>query len=196
MEYIGIFLFGELMAGKKKTQRGKLTLVLGGARSGKSAFALKRANERISFKGKNKKAFIATLNPLDEEMKGRVLKHKKERDMGWKTFEEELKIPALIRELKKDNDIILVDCLTLWISNLMLNGIDVEKEAASLVRSLKGGRADVILVSNEVGMGIVPESALARSFRDNAGRLNQIVASEADEVYFVASGIPIKIKGD
>jgi len=176
-------------------KKGKVILILGGARSGKSSFALKTASERLSPEGKGKKALIATLNPLDRETKERVRRHKKERDKGWKTFEEGLEIAPLIRELKKDYDLILVDCLTLWLSNLMLGNKDVEKETEKLVRSFKRGGSDVILVSNEVGMGIVPESPLGRSFRDSAGKLNQMVAALADEVYLVTAGIPLKIKG-
>ena len=176
-------------------KKGKLIFVLGGARSGKSSFAVKTASERLSSNVKSKKAFIATLNPLDKEMKERVGRHKKERDKGWKTFEEGLEIAPLIRGLKKDYDLIIVDCLTLWLSNVMLSEKDIEEETERLIRSFKRGRSDMIVVSNEVGMGIVPESALGRSFRDNAGRLNQKLAAEADEVYLVTAGIPLKIKG-
>lgn len=180
---IGIFY----LEGKMK--KGKLTLVLGGARSGKSSFALRLGQ------GKKKKAFIATLNPLDGEMRSRVTKHKKERDKSWKTFEEEIKIPALIIELKPAYELILLDCLTLWLSNLMQRGLDVQKESEKLLGALKKNGAEVVIVSNEVGMGIVPESALGRAFRDNAGRLNQAIAQASDTVWLVSAGIPLKIKG-
>ena len=185
-----------------------ITFIIGGARSGKSSFALNLANNCTSAKEgvrggdeispTPKKAYIATAQALDDEMKERIEKHKKERPSDWITFEEPVNIAALIKDIQDKYDIILFDCLTLWLSNLMLNNLDLEKEiglfCSSLftVHSALGG--SLFIVSNEVGMGIVPENELSRRFRDLSGYLNQKVAEIADEVYLVTAGIPIKIK--
>lgn len=185
-----------------------ITFIIGGARSGKSSFALKLANNCTSAKEgvrggdtvsrTPKKAYIATAQALDDEMKERIEKHKKERSEEWMTFEDPLNISALIRDIQDKYDVILLDCLTLWLSNLMLNNLDMEKEidlfCSSLptIHSASGG--SLFIVSNEVGMGIVPENELSRRFRDLAGYLNQKVAEIADEAYLVTVGIPIKIK--
>lgn len=171
---------------------GKIILVLGGARSGKSAYAL-------SLAGKNKKvAFIATCQGLDNEMQERILKHQKARPKEWKTFEEPRDLAGLIARIGNDFDCIIIDCLTLLVSNLILNG-DKEKEIfngfAGLLAQIKKKRAGVIMVSNEVGLGIVPANRLGRIFRDTAGRINQIAGKEAQEVHFLVAGIPLKIKG-
>ncbi len=167
-----------------------LSFIIGGARSGKSSFALKLAS-----KAQGPKAFIATMGPQDEEGRARVAAHKKERGPEWETFEEETAVPSLIRLLDGKYKTVLIDCLTLWVSNLMHKGLDMEEMTCGLISALKDSEMDIYLVSNEVGMGIVPENALARRFRDEAGRLNQRVAEAADEVYIVFAGIPLKIKG-
>lgn len=170
---------------------GKITLILGGARSGKSTYALTLA------KKKKKVAFIATSQGLDKEMRERILKHKASRPKNWKTFEEPEDLAGLIARIGNGFDCIIIDCLTLWVSNLILSGVKekntLEKFAASLSQ-LSRKKANVILVSNEVGLGIVPTTRLGREFRDTAGRINQLAAKEAKEVYFIAAGIPLKIK--
>jgi len=181
-----------------------ITLVLGGARSGKSRFALELANNFIfskegvrggdSVSPTLKKAYVATAQALDEEMKERIEKHKKERSGEWATFEEPLNISTLISDINRSYDVILVDCLTLWLSNLLLNNKNVEAEIESFISSLSTIRCSLFTVSNEVGLGIVPDNALARRFRDLSGYLNQKIASVADEVYLVTAGIPLKIR--
>ncbi|MBI4710839.1 MAG: bifunctional adenosylcobinamide kinase/adenosylcobinamide-phosphate guanylyltransferase [Nitrospirae bacterium] len=167
----------------------KITFIIGGARSGKSAFALNEANK---FKGQ--KAYIATAQALDEEMRERIEKHKQQRGGEWDAYEEPLKVADVLREIKDKYKVVIIDCLTLWLSNLMCNGKDVEKEIDSLCGSLSTVHCQLFTVSNEVGMGIVPENELARKFRDFAGILNQKVAGIADDVYLVTAGIPVKIK--
>ncbi|HTR44821.1 MAG TPA: bifunctional adenosylcobinamide kinase/adenosylcobinamide-phosphate guanylyltransferase [Thermodesulfovibrionales bacterium] len=179
--------------------KGTIIFVLGGARSGKSGFALRDASAR-----QGKKAYIATAQALDQEMEERIAKHREERASEWKTFEEPLRLSALIEEACISHEVVLVDCLTLWLSNLLLgeerpdDPERTEKELEKLLKLLQRFQASdshaLYLVSNEVGMGIVPDNALSRRFRDLAGRVNQKVAEIADAVYFVAAGIPLKLK--
>lgn len=166
-----------------------ITFILGGSRSGKSGFALQAASELAG-----SKAFVATAQALDEEMQERIERHKLERSPKWKTFEEPLFLPALIGDLKNVYDVVLVDCLTLWLSNLMMNDHNVEASIEALIASSQAFPATLLIVSNEVGMGIVPENQMARRFRDLAGNLNRRIAAIADEVYLIAAGIPLKIK--
>jgi len=151
------------------------------------------------------KAYIATAAALDDEMKERIQRHRRERGQGWDTVEEPLDIVKAINDLS-GYSVILLDCLTLWISNLMLNGREIENDIERFLNCLRQhltpsplhpfiSPSTIIIVSNEVGMGIVPENGLARRFRDVAGMVNQKVAEIADEVYLVVSGIPVKIKG-
>ncbi|MEK7267654.1 MAG: bifunctional adenosylcobinamide kinase/adenosylcobinamide-phosphate guanylyltransferase [Nitrospirota bacterium] len=169
---------------------GKLiTFIIGGARSGKSSFALQKASALPG-----SKAYIATAQALDNEMRERIEKHKKERPEEWMTFEEPLNISALIKDIQDKHDVILLDCLTLWLSNLMLNNLDLEKEIDLFCSSLFTVHCSLFIVSNEVGMGIVPDNELSRRFRDLSGYLNRKVAEIADEAYLVTAGIPIKIK--
>lgn len=169
--------------------KGNIFFILGGARSGKSRFALQRASE---FSGK--KAYIATAQALDDEMKERIDKHKKERSGDWTTFEEPINISGIIKDVHKKYDVIIIDCLTLWLSNLMLAGSNIEKELELFISSLTDVHCSIFIVSNEVGLGIVPDNAIARKFRDLSGYVNQRIAETADEVYLAAAGIPIKIK--
>lgn len=162
------------------------TLVLGGARSGKSAYA-----ERLAA-AHPRKIYLATAEPRDAEMRARIAEHKRRRD-GWETVEEPLAIADVIAA--RTDAVILVDCLTLWLSNLMERGCDVETERARLCAAIGAAQAPLILVSNEVGLGIVPDSALAREFRDHAGRLNQRVAEACGRVVFMAAGLPLTLKG-
>lgn len=178
---------------------GGLILITGGARSGKSNFALKLAH-----KCGRKVCFIATCEALDEEMKKRIERHKKKRPGSWKTVEEPLKPDQVIRGLNKAAvEVVLVDCMTLWLSNLILNGseeVQEELEGYSISRlqefieACREFSGTTIIVTNEVGMGIVPGNKLARIFRDVAGRCNQKLAQEADEVFFLISGLTLKIK--
>ena len=171
---------------------GKLTLILGGARSGKSAYALILAGK------KKKVAFVATCQGLDKEMRERILKHQKARPKHWKTFEEPRDLVALIARLGNGFDCIIIDCLTLLVSNLILakhKEKAILEKCATLLSRLSKKKAKIILVSNEVGLGIVPVTKLGRNFRDIAGKINQLAGKEAKEVYFLAAGIPLKIKG-
>jgi adenosylcobinamide kinase / adenosylcobinamide-phosphate guanylyltransferase len=167
-------------------------LVIGGCRSGKSGHALNLANQ-IS----GNKIFMATCKPHDKEMEERVLLHKKQRSRAWTTLEVPIHLPEEIDKNSWKENVILVDCLTLWISNLMLESNDQQNMDApvrNLVRSLEKASCPIILVSNEVGTGIVPENALARRFRDIAGFANQKVAACADSVIWMVAGIPVGVK--
>jgi adenosylcobinamide kinase/adenosylcobinamide-phosphate guanylyltransferase len=168
----------------------RVVFITGGARSGKSSLALSEA-----LKMSGRKAFVATAQATDKEMEDRIKRHKKDRGNGWKTFEEPLSLAALIRKIDGQYPVIVVDCLTLWLANVMMSGLDAEKEIGRLTSALRGmKRSSLFIVSNEVGMGIVPENELARRFRDMAGKLNQRVAAIAGEVFITVSGIPLKIK--
>ena len=173
-----------------KTQN---SLILGGCRSGKSSHALALANEVSG----NKKIFMATSIPTDQEMLDRVDKHVQERGPAWQTAEVPVDIPEKIEMLSPEVDVILVDCLTLWVSNLMFNGLNSQglvKKVDQLTGVLEKAACPVIMVSNEVGSGIVPENVLARQFRDMAGFVNQKIAAASDVVTLVVAGIPMKIK--
>ena len=171
---------------------GKITFILGGARSGKSSYAAAlagRSGKRV--------AFIATCQGLDREMRKRIASHRRSRPPSWKTFEEPLDVRSALKRVGPGFDVVLIDCLTLLVSNLLLGGmvgVSIEKKITEIIKELKKMRSDSIIVSNEVGLGIVPENSLARDFRDIGGRVNQIASREADEVYFLAAGLPIKIK--
>ena len=170
---------------------GGVVFVFGGARSGKSAFALARASAM-----EGRKVYVATAQALDTEMEERIAKHRRERGSGWETIEEPLHLGRAVRGLAQTHDVAIIDCLTLWLSNLMGAGLPIEEAQEDLVQSFRSltGSTRLFVVSNEVGMGIVPENEMARQFRDMAGRLNQRVAEEADECFLVAAGIPLKIK--
>ena len=171
---------------------GRITLILGGARSGKSTHA-------VSLAKKHKKvAFIATCQPLDKEMQERILLHKEARPKNWETFEEPRDMGGLLGKIGNEFDCIIIDCLTLLISNLILGGHkeeDILEKIKAIAANLRKKKAKIIIVSNEVGLGIVPANRLGRDFRDIAGKVNQMVAKIADEVLFVVSGVPLKIKG-
>ncbi len=168
---------------------GRIILILGGAKSGKSSFALLKAE---SLPGR--KAYIATAEPLDDEMKERIGKHRTQRGKDWQTLEEPLDITRAIREAGDGYAAAVIDCLTLWLTNLLLGTEDPEVRIRSFLSSRGGDHPPLFVVSNEVGMGIVPDNALSRRFRDLAGHLNQQVAAIADEVYLVTAGIPLRIK--
>ncbi len=162
----------------------EITLILGGARSGKSARALALAAPP--------RAFIATAEAGDGEMAERIDRHKAERGEDWALIEAPLELPAALSEA--GGRTALVDCLTLWLSNLMAAGREPEAETARLIAALRAARGPVILVSNEIGLGLVPMEPLSRRFRDEQGRLNQRIAAAADRVEFVAAGLPIRLK--
>lgn len=173
---------------------GKITFVLGGARSGKSSHATKLAE-----KAGAKVAFVATGQGLDREMRKRIASHRRQRSSLWKTFEEPLNMCTAIKKMGSDFDVVLIDCLTLLVSNHLMKKHSektIALEVKKMLMQLNKIHSNAIIVSNEVGLGIVPANKLARDFRDIAGRVNQVVAEHADEVYFLVSGIPIKIKGD
>jgi adenosylcobinamide kinase/adenosylcobinamide-phosphate guanylyltransferase len=165
-----------------------IILITGGARSGKSARAEARARE---FPGKP--VFIATAEALDAEMTERIARHRARRGSDWLEREAPLDLATALSETE-GSGARLIDCLTLWLSNLMHAERDWEREGVRLVETLRGQHGPVVLVSNEVGLGIVPENALARRFRDAAGILNQMVARVADEVEFVVAGLPMRVK--
>lgn len=197
----------------------KIIFITGGARSGKSSFALAEAS-----KVNGKKAYVASAEALDEEMRERVENHKRQRGEEWITYEEPKKISDVIKKIGREYSVIVIDCLTLWLSNIMHSGLEIADAINTLIDVLgennppsppfsKGGLGGLsgeieseqagashaltlYIVSNEVGMGIVPDNEMARRFRDMAGILNQKVAEVSDEVYIVVAGIPIKVKGE
>lgn len=169
---------------------GRVVLIGGGARSGKSAMA-----ERLALELPGPRAFLATGQALDEEMAARIARHRADRGDDFQTVEEPLDVPGAI--LACEADVLVIDCLTLWISNLLMAEQDddaIEAEIARLVLALDRPRTLTVLVSNEVGLGIVPMNALARRFRDLVGRAHQRVAARADEVWFGAMGILLRLK--
>lgn len=171
----------------EKTPR---VLVIGGARSGKSRFA-----EAIATAQGTPCTYIATAEARDAEMKDRIAAHRDRRGRQWQTVEAPVHLPQALVEAAGDENVVLVDCLTLWLSNMMLADLDCEAAGEALVAAL-GAPNRVVLVANEVGLGIVPENALARRFRDAAGLLNQQVAAAVDAVVLVAAGLPLVMKSN
>ena len=164
-------------------------LILGGARSGKSAYAEKCAeNTKCSV------TYIATAEAFDDEMKDRISKHRKQRVSAWETVEAPVELSKSVMQVHAE-DVIVIDCLTLWLSNLMHAERDIDRETALFLQAVATRQAPVFCVSNELGMGLVPETALGRRFRDAQGRLNQRVAAAFDTVVFVAAGLPLCLKG-
>jgi adenosylcobinamide kinase/adenosylcobinamide-phosphate guanylyltransferase len=166
-----------------------VTLVLGGARSGKSAFA-----EGLVAGHRRGCVYLATAEIHDDEMKERVRLHRARRDAQWRTVEAPLDLSGRLMAETEQGAAVLVDCLTLWLSNLMGAKRDPGPETEALVRALGQAGGPVVFVSNEVGLGIVPDNALARAFRDHAGRMNQRIADVANSVFFVAAGLPLRLK--
>ena len=168
-----------------------LTLVLGGARSGKSAYA------ESLFAGKSA-VYIATAEAIDDEMHERIARHRARRGDGWTTVEAPLDLGNAVRANAHTPDAsgtgVLVDCLTVWLGNLMHAGCDIDREVRSLLESLAGLEGPIVFVANEVGLGVVPDNPMARAFRDHAGRLNQALAARADRVVLVTAGIPLVLK--
>jgi adenosylcobinamide kinase/adenosylcobinamide-phosphate guanylyltransferase len=182
--------------------KGKLILVLGGSRSGKSEFA-----EKIAADTNKRVAYIATAAICDEEMAKRVRLHQERRPDNWVTVEEEIDVPGALSKYGQ-GDALLLDCVTVWITNLLLNqqqsdmktaSIKIEQhileQAARITETVEYG-ADLIVVSSEVGLGLIPEYPLGRIFRDLAGKVNQLLAAKADSVFLLVAGIPMEIKSD
>ena len=167
----------------------RLTLVLGGARSGKSRFA-----EELVLESGFEPVYLATAEPFDDEMAARIAEHRTRRGTGWRTVEEPLDlVGALIRE-SAPGRAVLVDCLTLWLTNLMVGQRDPAAEHDRLIAALGSLRGALVLVSNEVGQGVVPERAMARAFVDQAGKLHQSLAARADAVILLVAGLPQRLK--
>ena len=173
----------------------KIVLITGGARSGKSSFAEKLA----STLGKDV-LFLATAEAMDKEMADRIKKHKSKRSSTWKTVEEPINI-NILNKFKNFEGAVILDCITLWLSNMIhkfgIEGAEdrILGDIRTLLKTVKTSKFTLILVSNELGLGIVPKNRLGREFRDIAGKCNQLIARMADEVYFMISGIELKIKG-
>ena len=166
-------------------------LVLGGARSGKSRYA-----QRWAERHGGALAFIATAQAFDAEMEDRIARHRADRDTRWHTWEAPFNLPDVIGQAAAQGaGAVLVDCLTLWLSNCLLAERDLDTAGAELCAAVKACPCPIALVANEVGFGIVPDNALARRFRDAAGLLNQYVAAVSDQVVLVAAGLPLTLKG-
>ncbi|MFK4785700.1 bifunctional adenosylcobinamide kinase/adenosylcobinamide-phosphate guanylyltransferase [Fusobacterium sp. MFO224] len=185
---------------------GKVIYVSGGACSGKSFFSEKYIEKKYS-----KKIYLATGIPFDQEMKDRIEKHIKQRGNNWKTIENYKNLKDILKEFAEEYDIILLDCLTNLITNYMIMDNDIiwdkatpknvddiketiTKEITSLIDFIKENNIDILIVSNEVGMGSIPDYPLGRFFRDINGKLNQLIAAKSEEAYFIVSGLPIKLK--
>jgi adenosylcobinamide kinase/adenosylcobinamide-phosphate guanylyltransferase len=167
----------------------RLTFVLGGARSGKSGYA-----ESLVMKCDPPWVYVATAQAFDDEMSARIATHQKRRDERWRTVDAPLDLPAAIAGHGDEGRPVLIDCLTLWLSNVMLAGKDSSAELQRLVAALREVRGPVVIVSNEVGFGIVPDNALAREFRDAQGRVNMQIAAIADRAVLIAAGLPLILK--
>ena len=167
----------------------RLSLVLGGAACGKSAFA-----ESLVKRASNKPTYIATSRVFDDEMAAKVAAHRSMRGDDWTTIEEPLDIAGALASAPEDTPV-LIDCATLWLTNIILGEHDVESQTAAMMESLRTAPQPVVIVSNETGQGIVPDNALARRFRNAQGRLNQEIAANADLVVVVMAGLPMVLKG-
>ncbi len=177
----------------QETYRKSVTLVLGGARSGKSCFAQRLAMRAGSV------AFIATAQRTDdEEMEAKIARHRQERPANWHTIEEPLELHCVLKEIDNNYDLLLIDCLTLYASNLLEEedkGGDLESRIDSFCQALLSAKSSIVLVSNEVGSSVVPEYVLGRRYRDLLGELNQRVAALADNVLLMVAGLPLVLKG-
>jgi adenosylcobinamide kinase / adenosylcobinamide-phosphate guanylyltransferase len=167
----------------------RAVLVLGGARSGKSRYAKTLAESASS-----QRLFFATARAGDEEMAARIARHRADRGAGWETREEPLALIAALRAEARKDRAVVVDCVTLWLSNLIFAGRDLDREISALAKEIRDSNGPIILVSNEVGLGIVPESRLGREFRDWQGRANQELAAACDAAVFLAAGLPTLLK--
>lgn len=177
------------MSAAHTAPRHRSLLVLGGARSGKSCYA-----QALVERARSNWLFIATAQAGDAEMAARIARHRADRGPGWETIEEPLELSATLRKCDLPGRAVLVDCITLWLSNLMFSGRDPAHEVAELVEEIGRFGAPLVFVSNEVGLGIVPETELGRGFRDWQGRANQEIARACDAVVFLAAGLPTLLK--
>ncbi len=171
-----------------------VTLVLGGARSGKSTHAEKLVTATLHGGAPRPAVYVATAEAGDVEMATRIMAHRARRGAAWSTFEEPLRLAETVEAAAARGQPILVDCLTLWLSNLMHAGADLDEAADDLVRALDDCPVPVVMVSNEVGLGIVPDTPLGRAFRDAQGRLNMRMAARADRVILMVAGLPLTMK--
>lgn len=174
--------------------KNNFVFIIGGARSGKSAYA-----SELAKKYGGKTAFIATARPSDDEMAERIRLHKSSRPKQWKVYEEYSSLSGCFLKIKKKFDTVIIDCISIFVSNLMCSDkkdIEIKKEISSLTRLIKKRRFNVIMVSNEVGSGIVPVNSLARRFRDLLGAVNQMLARSATRVIAMHAGIPVEIKNE
>jgi adenosylcobinamide kinase/adenosylcobinamide-phosphate guanylyltransferase len=167
----------------------RIRFVLGGARSGKSAYA-----ESLALKSGGDLVYIATAEIFDEEMEARIDLHRQRRGPEWKLVEAPVDLPQAIRASDGENTVILVDCLSVWTTNLLIHDQDIAQSRDSLLETLRDCHGSLVLVASETGLGIVPDNALSRRFRDANGLLNQAVAATADEVFFMIAGIALRIK--
>jgi len=172
-------------------QNKEITLVLGGARSGKSSWALEHVENSY-----NSYMFLATAEVMDEEMAHRVELHRKARGPKWQVREEPLEIAGVLEAGNEETEAVLIDCMTIWLSNVLLKkgAESVPTYQAAFIEALNRSAQSVIIVANEVGSGIVPEHPLGREYRDMAGTLNQKLASAADKVVLVVAGLPLQLK--
>lgn len=168
---------------------GASLFVIGGARSGKSRYAQARAEA-----AGGAPVFVATAEAFDDEMRERIARHQADRDARWSTVEAPRDLPAAIDALNGGDAVVLVDCLTLWVSNLLLANADISRAGEQLCDAIARFDGTLIFVANEVGLGIVPDNALARRFRDAAGLLNQSVAAAVEEVVLLTAGLPLTLK--
>lgn len=171
-----------------------VTLVLGGARSGKSTHAERLATASLFGGAPRPAVYVATAEAGDTEMATRIMAHRLRRGGHWTTIEEPLRLDEALLQAQVHDQPVLVDCLTLWLSNMMLAGADLDAETDTLLQVIDDCAAPVIFVSNEVGLGVVPDTALGRTFRDAQGRLNMRLAARADRVILMAAGLPLLMK--
>ncbi len=164
------------------------TLVLGGVKSGKSRFALEKAGLYPA-----PRTFVATAEAFDDEMEAKIAAHRAERGPGWQTVEAPVELPRALRELPPSS-VVLLDCLTVWLGNLLFHGKDLEAYVAELLRVLRDFSAPLFMVSNEIGLGVLPGSAETRRYAEALGRLNREVARLCDEVYLLVAGCPLRLK--
>lgn len=164
-------------------------LILGGARSGKSRFG-----EALVRNANGRAVYVATAEKRDEEMRQRIFQHQRDRGGDWHLIEEPINLARVLSHHVGADDVVLVDCLTIWLSNLMEQKHDIEREFDELLGALRLSPARIVLISNEVGWGIVPDNAMARAFRDHAGRLHQRLSAQIDTVIAVIAGLPLTLK--
>jgi len=172
-----------------------ITLVLGGARSGKSQYAEQLGHDWLTNNPSGERLYIATCQAFDDEMSNRINKHKEQRGNNWTTIEEPFQLADCLAREQDTSRFILIDCLTLWLTNHLLAENDIDQKISGLCDALQTAEGDIVLVANEVGLGIVPANKLSRQFRDHAGICNQRVAEVADRVVFIAAGLPLVMKG-